>query len=242
MAYEQADQFESSEQAYRQALAMNVRENNLPSQADTLRQLGNLYDRTGRMEDAATFYRQAVDIHARSGNVAQEGKSRGSLARTLLVLCRYDEARLELQRAIECLKPYGHAAEPWKTWATLENLERATGNADEARAARNRAIETYLAYRRAGGHSQSNLIELFTLIDQAIHQNTQHQVARQLSNLLEPDAPPWLTALIQQLQSILAGDRDPTLATDTRLDCMNAAELLLLLETFDQENPIRTQN
>jgi len=241
-AYQGAGQFESSEHAYLQALAIKVRENDLPGQAGTLGQLGNLYYDRRRMEDAATFFRQAADIDVRSGNMVGEGRKRYNLAHTLLMLRRYDEARQELQRAIECEKPYGHAAEPWKAWTILEDLERATGNADEAQAARNRAIETYLAYRRAGGHSQSNQIQLFSLIAQATHQNTQNQVARQLNNLLEPDAPPWFTALVQQLQSILAGDHDPTHAADTRLDYMDAAELLLLLETLDQQNPNRTRN
>jgi len=230
IVHEETGQFEASEQAYRQALAIKVRENDLPRQADTLHQLGSLYGRMGRLEGAATFYQQAAEDYARSANLAGEGKSRHSLARTYIRLGRYDQARQELRRAIECNKPYGHAAEPWKAWEILEALERATGHAQQAHAARNQAIETYLAYRHAGGNSQSNQSRLFSLVAQAIQGNTQDQAVQQLHDLCEPDDPLWFTALIQQLQSILAGNQDLIRAADDAMDPVNAAELQLLLE------------
>jgi tetratricopeptide (TPR) repeat protein len=240
MVHEETGHFEASEQAYRQSLAIKVRENNLSGQADTLNQLGRLYDRMGRMEEAATFYRQSAENSVRSGDQAGEGLARHNLARTLIRLHRYDDARQELQRAIECRELYGHAGQPWKTWATLEELERATGHAQEAHTARNRAIETYLAYRHAGGDTQNNQHQLFTLVAQAIQQNTHNELAQQLNTLLKPDSPPWYTALIQQLHSILTGHPDPT-TTDHEVDPVNAAELQLLLETLNQHKPGKTQ-
>jgi len=232
MVHQETGHFEASEQAYRQSLAIKVRENNLPGQASTLGALGNLYNLMGRLEEAATFYRQAAESRDRSGNLAGEGRARYNLARTLIQLGRYDQARQELQRAIECDQPYGHAVEPWKTWATLEELERATGRAQQARTARNQAIETYLAYRRAGGDSQSNQSQFFALVAQAIHRDTQDEAAQRLNELLEPDSPLWFTALIRQLQSILTGNYDPICTADDEVDFMNAAELQLLLETL----------
>jgi tetratricopeptide (TPR) repeat protein len=240
MVHEKTGHFEASEQAYRQSLAIRVRENDLPGQAATLGALGNLYNRMGRMEEAAMFYRQSTENRARSGDLAGEGRSRHNLAQTLIRLRRYDDARQELRRAIECDEPYGHAAEPWKTWATLEELERATGHAQQAHTARNRAIEAYLAYRHAGGDSQHNQHQLFTQVTQAIQQNTHNELAQQLNTLLKPDNPPWYTALIQQLHSILTGHRDPT-TTNHEVHYMNAAELQLLLETLNQQKPGKTQ-
>jgi hypothetical protein len=78
------------------------------------------------------------------------------LASTLLKLRRYDEARQQLERTVECDEPYGHTVEPWKTWAKLADLEQAAGHPRDAEGARTHAIETYLAYRRDGGHSQSD--------------------------------------------------------------------------------------
>jgi tetratricopeptide (TPR) repeat protein len=184
-----------------------------------------------RMEEAATLYRQSAENYVRSGNQAGEGRSRHNLARTLIGLRRYDDARQELQRAIECNEPYGHAAQPWNTWATLEELERATGHAQQAHTARNHAIETYLAYRHAGGDSQNPQHQLLTQVAQAIQQNTHNELAQQLHDVLEPDDPPWYTALIQQLHSILTGHPDPT-TTDHEVHYMHAAELQLLLETL----------
>src|SRR6185436_12288890 len=221
-----------------QSLAIKVRENDLAGQADTLNHLGNLYDSIGRLEEAATFYRQAAEVYVRFGDLAKEGRVRNSLADALIKLRRYDETRRELQRAIECKKPYGHAAEPWTTWSILEDLERATGRADAAQAARQQAIETYVAYRRAGGVSQSPVAQLYALVAQAIQQSDEAEAAQQLNQLLgRPDTPPFGKALIRQLQRILAGDRDPALVADPELDVLNAAELQLLLEALGPNNP-----
>jgi len=230
MTHEAAGRSELAEQAYRQSLAIHVRENDLGGQAPSLLQLGNLYDTMGRPEEAVTFYRQATDAYVRLKDLAKEGLARSNLANSLLQLRRYDEARQELQRAIECKKPYGHAAELWKTWSILEDLERATGQAEAAQMARRRAIEAYLAYRRAGGVSQSNQAGYFALVAQAIQEKTEESAARQLNELLEPGDPPFFTALVRQLQRILDGERDPALAEEPELDYRNAAELRLLLE------------
>jgi tetratricopeptide (TPR) repeat protein len=232
--HQEAGQFESAEQAYRQSLAIKVRENDLSGQASSLGQLGSLYDRMGRLEEAIAFYRQAAEIHVRLNDLASEGRDRNNLADTLIKLSRYDEARQEIQRAIECKKPFGHAAEPWKTWGALEKLERATGHAEAAQAARQQGLEAYLAYRRAGGESQSNQAQLFALVAQAIEQGSEAGTRQQLNVMLELGDPPQFTALIRQLQSVLGGDRRPTLAADPELDTRNAAEIQLLIEGLTQ--------
>lgn len=136
MVHHKAGWFESAEQAYRQSLAIQVRENNLPGQASSLNQLGILYDEMRRLEEAAMLYRQSAEAQVRLHDLTGEGRARNNLANTLIKLHRYDEARQELQRAIECDKPFGHAAQPWMPWANLENLERATGHAEAALDAR----------------------------------------------------------------------------------------------------------
>jgi tetratricopeptide (TPR) repeat protein len=236
LVHQGAGQFEPAEQAYRQALAIKVREKHLSGQASSLGQLGNLYDSMGRLEEAATFHRQATEINVRLGNLKGEWQDRNNLSAALIKLHRYDEARQELQRAIECGKPYGHATELWKTWSNLEDLERATGHAEAAQAARQQAIETYLAYRRAGGVSQSNRAQLFVMVAQAIRQNTEGEAREVLDQIAaDPDAPSFFKALVARLQSILAGDRNPALADDPELNYRDAAELRLLLEALGQD-------
>ena len=230
VTHQDAGQHELAEQAYRQSLAIKVRENDLGGQASSLGQLGNLYDSMGRLEEAVAFYRQAAEAHVRLKDLANEGRDRNNLADSLIRLRRYDEARQELRRAIECKEPYGHAAEIWKTWSILENLEEATGQADAALAARRRAIEAYLAYRRAGGVSQSNQARYFALAAQAIQEKAEERAARELNDLLTPETPPFFTALVRQLQRILGGERDPALAEEPELSFWNAAEVRLLLE------------
>jgi tetratricopeptide (TPR) repeat protein len=229
-AHQDAGQYELAEQAYRQSLAIKVRENDLGGQANTLILLGNLYDTMDRLEAGATFYRQAAEVYMQLKDLANEGRARYGLANPLIKLRRYDEARQELVRAIECNEPYGHAVEPWKAWAILEDLERATGQTEAAQAARRRAIEAYLAYRRAGGESQSNQVQLFALVAQAIQVKAEERAARQLNELLAPGDPQDFTVLVRQLQRILGGERDLALAEEPELYYRDAVELRLLLE------------
>lgn len=236
--HQEAGQFEPAEQAYRQSLAIKVRENDLRGQASSLGQLGNLYDSMGRLEDAATFYRQAAEVYVRIEDPANEGKTRSNLADTLIKLRRYDEARRELQRAIEGRKSLGHSAGRWKTWAILENLERTTGHPVAAQIARQQAIETYLAYRRAGGVSHNPAADLYSLVAQAVKENTEGEARENLAALAaNPDIPQYLRVVIPQLQAILSGDRNPARAASPELDWDDAAELQLLLEALGQNSP-----
>jgi tetratricopeptide (TPR) repeat protein len=231
MVHQQAGQYELAEQAYRQSLVIEVRENDLAGQARTLNQLGILYSGIGRLEEAAGFNRQAADAFIRLGDVANEGKARRNLALSLSRLGRYDEARLEIQRVIECDRPYGHAVEPWKTWDTLQDLERATDHPEAAQAARQRAIEAYLTYRRAGGVSQSPIAQLYALVAQAIRGGSEAEALQELKGL-GADASPQSKALLAKLQAILGGDRNLSLAEDPQLSYQRAAELQLLLESL----------
>jgi tetratricopeptide (TPR) repeat protein len=232
IAHREAAQFEQAEQAYRQSLAIKVQQQNRAGEASSLGELGTLYDQMGRLEDAATFYRQAADIYARLQDKRNEGLDRSNLANTLIKLERYDEARRELHRAIECKKPFGHAAQPWMTWDILHDLEQATGNAHAAEAAREQAIGSYLAYRRAGGESQSNQAQLFARVFQAIQQGATTEAEQYLDEWLKEDYPLWAKTLVAKLRAILRGDRDPALAADPNLSYTAAVELQLLLEAL----------
>jgi tetratricopeptide (TPR) repeat protein len=229
-----------AERSRRHALALEVQENDLPRQASTLGQLGNLYGDQARLEDAAGFYRQAAEISVCSGDLAHEGQDRSNLAATLLRLGRHDQARTELHRALDCKKSYGHAAQPWRTWELLEELEHATGHLDEAHTARGQGITAYLAYRQAGGGSQNDAIELFDRVAQAIAQHTTDQAAEDLAALPEPDDPPRFTTLVAILQALLAGDPEPARTDHPDLHSRDVAELRLLLTSLDESPPGRT--
>jgi hypothetical protein len=176
--------------------------------------------------------RQAADIYRKSGDRAKEGIAHSNRAQNLVKLGRHNEARQELDSAIACKRDYSHTVEPWHTWATLEDLERATGHPEAGRAARQQAIATYLAYRRDGGSSHSGVIWVYAAAAQAIKQNQQDELARRLNELLGPDTPPSNAAAARAVLAILAGERDPAVADHPDIDPINAAELLLLLETL----------
>jgi tetratricopeptide (TPR) repeat protein len=226
IVHREAGQFEQSEQAYRRSLAIRVQHQDRTGEASSLDELGLLYKRMGRLEEAVTFHQQAADIRARMQDEKGEGLSRHNLADALTRLQRYDEARRELRRAIDCKLPFGYAAELWKSWSNLHDLEQATGDAQAAEVARGQAIASYLAYRRAGGESQSNQAELF----QAIQQGGTTKVEQTLAEWSKRELPMQLQTLAVKLQAILRGDHNPALAADPNLYYDNAAELQLLLE------------
>ena len=154
LVYQAAGQPEAAEDAYRKALAIEVRLGDVAGQAGTLVQLGNLYDRVLRRgEEAAAFHRQAADKYVGIRDVAGEGRARNSLAYTLRRLGRLDEARQEARRAIECRGELGHAGQPWTAWGILADIETAAGDPAAAAAAKGKAVAAYLAYRRDGGEN-----------------------------------------------------------------------------------------
>jgi tetratricopeptide (TPR) repeat protein len=230
IVHRMAGQHEQAEHAYGQSLAIKVQLKDAAGEASSLNELGNLYAAMGRLEEAAIFYRQAGDLYVKLQNLRYEGVSRSNLADKLIKLRRYDEARRELLRAIECKEPYGHAAEPWKTWAILHDLEQATGDAQTASEARAQAVAAYLAYRRAGGESQTTAAQLCALVAQAIQQSKLAEAEPILAQFLGTDAEPWAQAMLPKLQAILHGARDPALAANPALHYNDAAELQLLLE------------
>ncbi len=135
-----------------------------------------------------------------------------------------------MQRAIACNEPVGHATAPWTTFDILHDLERDVDNPAAASTARQRALDAYLAYRRAGGVSQT-LAWLYTLVAEALTSHASAEAAAELAALAQrPDLPAYVPPILSALQALLAGARDLPLADDPALDYGNAAELRLLLE------------
>jgi tetratricopeptide (TPR) repeat protein len=232
IVHRQAKQFGQAEQSYRQSLSIKVQHKLRADEAATLVELGSLYKQMGRPEDAATFYRQASEIYSTLQNLRYEGASRSGLAAALITLQRYDEARHELLRAIECLRIFSHAATIWNTWDILHDLEQATGNAEAAAEARGQAVASYLAYRRAGGESQSDQAGLFAMARQTIQKGTPTESKQTLDKWVEEDNSLLAKTLVASLRAILGGDRSPLLAEDPDLTYMHAVELQLLLEAL----------
>ena len=113
----------------------------------------------------------------------------------------------------------------------MSDLERAVDNPAAATAARQQALDAYLAYRRAGGVSQSPLAELYALVAQALATRQPTALVAALTEIAQrPNLPAYVPPRLAALQALLAGARDPALADDPHLDYCNAAELRLLLD------------
>ena len=233
MVQENTGQYAAAEQAFREALKIEVQMVNRSGEAATLNGLGHLYISIDRWEDAVRFYRQAAEIYTELRDFEKEGRVRNNAGQILIKLQRYDEARQDLLRAVECKNPFGHAALPWTTFGLLCDLERAVGNTVEEEAARQQAIQAYLAYRRDGGENLSGGGRIIAMIAEAIYSGQSDAAAEWLSQLSQkPDLANYLKPLIPALQAVLRGSRDPDLAADPNLDYDDAAELMLLLESL----------
>ncbi|HNE70355.1 MAG TPA: tetratricopeptide repeat protein, partial [Anaerolineales bacterium] len=230
IVHQEAGNYESAEAAYRRSLEIKSQNNDRAGQANSLINLGVLYnDKLNRPEEAVVFYRQSADIYVEIGDLRYEGFTRNNIANTLQQLKRYDEARAEIMRAIECKSQIGLAAEPWKSFDILHNIEESTGNSTAARAAWEQARDAYLAYRRQGGYASQGAGGQF--IDQILGLIQQGK-SDEIQNLLNQysDAPDYFKKFMQIVVDILNGSRDKALGDDPALSYSYTAEVLFLIE------------
>ncbi|BCJ48189.1 hypothetical protein GCM10010168_25490 [Actinoplanes ianthinogenes] len=220
----QAGQPDAAEHAFRESLAIRVREDDRKGQAGCLLELGNVYALMGRFEEAVAFGRQAADLFVTMNDLASEGRARGNVALMLLELDRHDEARREIRRSLDCLAPYGAAVEPWLVWSMLERLERAAGRTEAAVAARKRAMDLYTAYREAGGMTKSPLGPSVMFFVGQVTRHGRERALKVLDDPAAPDGPPW-TVFRRQMRAVLGDDAAQVAAGEDDLDCLDAVEL-----------------
>ena len=84
----------------------------------------------------------------------------------------------------------------------------------------------------AGGGSQNPAVGILDHVALALTEHIADQTARGLTELLESDASPRVTALINILQALLAGNPGPARADHPDLETRDVAELRLLLESL----------
>ena len=240
IVHQEVGAHDMAEDAYRQALAIEVRLGDVAGQANTLGQLGNLYQyKLHDPAQAVTFYRQALGKSIELGDKVAEGGWHNDLADAFLKLGDLSTARMHILQAITCKEQLGHAAQPWLSWSILSAIEIAVGDASAAIQAKQKANEVYLAYRRAGGENHSGTGQLCCDI-LAMLKN--REVARAQMLLQQVAAHPetntgnW-QALLAVLQILVQGNRDARLALDERLDYDDAAEITLLLEALPPTLP-----
>lgn len=231
MVHEEAGDDSAAEHAYRESLAINVREGNLAGQASTLNQLGTLFgNQLNRPEEAVAFYQRAADLYAQLGNQAKEGFAQNNLANTLRKLRRLEEAHAAILRAIKCDSSFGHASEPWKSWASRADIETDQSQPEAAATSHRRARDLYLAYRRAGGENHSGSGRLAHDITQMLASGKAAQAQALLQQLSAEPKVAFLHPFVQALTALLTGSRDPALAEAPGLRYTESAEMLLLLE------------
>ncbi|MCI5211965.1 MAG: hypothetical protein D3910_25020 [Candidatus Electrothrix sp. ATG2] len=155
----------------------------------------------------------------------------------MIRLKRYDEARQEINRAIEHKKEIGLAAEPWTSVAILHLIEQEEGNVDAAKTAWCDARDAYLAYRRQGGYAKFSGGQIAEQVLAFIAQEKRNEIEEMFKGLADsPQIPTSGKYMIQLLQKVLNGSRDPALADDPALDYDDAAEVLFLMERLEGES------
>lgn len=242
MAYRRAGDLAAAERAFREALTMERELGDRRGEAETLAELAVTAHARGRLDAAVSLAADAASIAAGLGEGEGgllEARARGHAATVLLELGRLDAARREAGRAAELEAAADEeVSEPWTTWGLLADVERAAGDAAAAAAARQRALAFYLAYRRGGGESQAPGRELLRAAVDALVDEEEEATLAGFSTLREKaDLPSRLRPLLEALSAILSGDHDPALAAHPDLSYMDAAELALLLEALDEEEP-----
>ena len=241
MAHRRAGDLAAAERAFREALAIERELGDRRGEAETLTELGVIAHARGRLDAAAGLAGDAAAIAAGlgEGDGLLEARARGNAATVLLELGRLDAARREVGRTIDLEAAAGEeASERWTAWGLLADVERAAGDAAAATAARERALALYLGYRRAGGESQAPGRELLrAAVDALVDEAEEETLPRLVALREQPDLPPRLRPLLEALSAILGGDHDPALAAHPDLSYMDAAELALLLEALDEEEP-----
>jgi tetratricopeptide (TPR) repeat protein len=211
-----------------------VRLGDAAGEARTLLAMGNLYDAPLNLpDDAIDLYRQAGEISAGIGDAASEGRARGNLAVTLCRLKRLDEAHREILRAIECGASFGHVSEPWTNWSIRATIESARGDPTAAADARGKAVAAYLTFRRDGGENHYADGRIAHAVTRAWHASDSAAAASLLRQLAARPDLQQSFPFIHTLQSIVAGNRTPTVAETTGLNITMAAECLLLIETLE---------
>ncbi|MBE9113978.1 tetratricopeptide repeat protein, partial [Nodosilinea sp. LEGE 07298] len=212
LVYQEAEQYNAAETAYRQSLQITTQIGDRAGQASSLGQLGHLYGTClNRPEEAVAFYQQAADIAVEQGDLKSEGVRRNNIADMLRKLRQYDEARREIQRAIKCKQSLGYVGAVWNTFNILHDIETATGNPAAAQAAWHQARDAYLAYRQQGGYAQyggGQLVDhvLGLLAQQQVDMQALCSELTQLAN--EPVKSASLKQLTQVIVAILNGTRD----------------------------------
>ncbi|MCI5223039.1 MAG: tetratricopeptide repeat protein, partial [Candidatus Electrothrix sp. AR4] len=233
--HQEAGQYEQAETAYRRSLEINTQSNNRAGQANSLTQLGILYDiGFNDLESTVIFFRQAADIDVELEDMRNEGLTRNNIANALRKLKRYDEARQEIMRAIECKSQFGHSAIPWTSFNILHQIETAEGNTAAAKAAWIKARDAYLAYRWQGGYAQTPGGELADQVIGAVQQDKTEEMVQALAQIAEADdTPDFLKVAAPKFLAVLNGSRDPALADDPALYYADAAEVLFLMERLE---------
>lgn len=217
--------------ACQQALYLYEQHRNRGGIAETLGELGHLHLAMRQLEEAVLAYRRMAELCQQLGDGLGEEAARNNLANVLIQLRRHDEARQELYRASECNLPDSFTARNWAIRRGLHDVGQEVPDSGVADRARQQAIEKYLAYRRAGGKNNNPGARLCARIGRAIRAGDAAGLSGKLEQIaVSPNVPAAGKLLIAKLQAILAGSRDPAVASDPNLHYQYAAELRLLLE------------
>lgn len=236
MVYHDVQQSEAAEDAFLKSLAIKVRIGDVRGQANTLGELGYLYDHLlNRLDEAVVFHKRAADKYLEIGDKVREADTREYLSRNLRKLRRFDEARREILRAIECNEQVDQASQPWTSWATLADIETADGNAVAAAEAKRQATECYLEYRRDGGENHYTDGRICLAVSPPLLAGDPNAAASVLQPFAaDPTMPNPARTFMQALQAIIAGNRDRALADAPDLNVTMAAEILFLLEKLEK--------
>ncbi|MBE1578854.1 tetratricopeptide repeat protein [Amycolatopsis roodepoortensis] len=131
-AYAKVGRYDKATEQNLIALRLGQQENDGPTQATALSQLGRSARGRGDLDGALDFYRQAADLQERLGIPRGVALCRRRQGEVLSELGRYSEAMIELTAAATVMAGIGDAAQHARSAMALARIQAAEGRAEDA--------------------------------------------------------------------------------------------------------------
>ena len=205
LVYEEAQQLEAAEQAYRESARINESLGNLVGAARTWNQLAMVNKNAGKPQAAEDWYRKAIGGAKVGGDRLQVSRSLSNLAYLLQNQPhRLTEANQLASEALKIDKTIDPtASQIWKTYGLLAEIADKQGDTTQARAYRRLSQQEYAQFAGMPYYLQQHE----TLITVVVAAVDNKEVRQQLEAAIEEIPESWAN-LVTAIRAILDGERD----------------------------------
>jgi tetratricopeptide (TPR) repeat protein len=225
-AYEEAQQGEASESAYRQSAAIQESLGNLKGAANIWGQLAINSQIWGNFDSAENWYRKALKNYRQSNNSIDIARILNNLADLLLgQTYRLVEAQQLAEEALaikQNLDPV--ATDIWLTYQILAEIASQQGRTEDARAYDRQKRQSYNAFPSAQHHLQRYADFIAGVVAVTQTPDTRQQIEASLTAWEQKG----LETLVTAIRQLLNGERDEDTLCNS-LDCGESTIICAIL-------------